>query len=90
MLDSGSGLTFTDADLNSARVVIGLLGRAESFKGLNAQAIMEAAIALKWMEALIPKITGNIFDMSQARLTNPTPEAQPTEAPKIAKPRKAK
>jgi len=71
MLSTGQGLTFTDDDVSKARVIVGLLSRVESFKGLNSAAVVEAAAAFVWLEDMVQKIKDNVFDISTARMVQP-------------------
>ena len=75
MLSTGQGLTFTDDDVSKARVIVGLLSRVESFKGLNSAAVVEAAAAFVWLEDMVKKIKDNVFDLSTAKLHQPPQSA---------------
>lgn len=85
MQSSGQGLTFTDHDVKQCQIVIGLLSRA-MFKGMEANSIMEAAPAFKWVEGMLQGIKDNVYDMSTARVI----EAPPDPKAKAKPSRKAK
>lgn len=74
MQSSGSGLTFTDQDIKSAQVVIGLLSRA-TFKNLDCGSLIEGALALKWMEEFVKSAKDNVLDYSTAKMVEPAQAA---------------
>lgn len=75
MQSTPSGLTFSDHDVKMCRTVIGLISRA-TYKETTALFIKEAAVAISWIEAMVPQIQAHIFDMSKAVLTEAPQETK--------------
>ena len=59
----GGGLTFTEQELNHAKVLLAFLGKAHADMGFKS--ILETYPALVWFANLVPAIERNILEVVQ-------------------------